>query len=56
MEDLLVRMTLDEMIAQMAAKTVGGVKKAYIESGVKGSDKRMLEAALGRLGIGSEVV
>jgi D-aminoacyl-tRNA deacylase len=46
----------DEMIAQMAAKTVGGVEKAYIESGVKGSDKRTLEAALGRLGIESEVV
>jgi len=46
----------DEMIAQMAVKTVGGVEKAYIESGVKGSDKRMLEAALARLGIESEVV
>ncbi len=46
----------DEIISQMIAKTVGGIERAYIESGVKGSDRRMLEAALSRLGVKSEVV
>ena len=46
----------DEMIAQMVTKTAGGIEKAYIESGLKGSDKRMLEAALDRLGVENEIV
>jgi D-tyrosyl-tRNA(Tyr) deacylase len=46
----------DEIISQMIAKTVGGIERAYIESGVKGSDKRMLETALSRFGMQSEVV
>jgi D-tyrosyl-tRNA(Tyr) deacylase len=46
----------EEMIAQMVAKTAGGIEKAYIESGLKGSDKRMLEAALDRLGVENEIV
>jgi D-aminoacyl-tRNA deacylase len=49
-------MLTDEIMGQMITKTSGGVEKAYIESGLKGSDKRMLEAALGRLGVESEVV
>jgi len=40
----------DELITQMVKKT-GGVERAYIESGLKGSEKTMLKAALGRLGI-----
>jgi len=48
-------MLTDEIIEQMVAKTSGGVEKAYIESGVKGSDKRMLEKVLGRLGVESEI-
>ena len=48
-------MLTDEIIGQMITKT-GGVEKAYIENGVKGSDKRMLQAALGNLGVESEVV
>lgn len=46
----------DEIIGQMVAKTLGGIEKAFIESGLKGSDKRMLEATLGRLGVESEIV
>jgi D-aminoacyl-tRNA deacylase len=46
----------EELIQQMISKTAGGVKKAYIESGVKGSDKRRLEAMLTHLGVESEVV
>jgi D-aminoacyl-tRNA deacylase len=46
----------DEIISQMIVKTVGGIEGAYIESGVKGSDKRMLETTLSRLGVGSEFI
>ena len=46
----------DEIMSQMITKTVGGIEKAYIESGVKGSDKRMLESMFSRLGVESEVV
>jgi D-aminoacyl-tRNA deacylase len=49
-------MLTDEMISQMITKTMGGVSKAYIESGVNGSYKRMFEAALSRFGVESEVV
>jgi hypothetical protein len=34
----------------MVEKT-GGVEKAFAESGLKGSDKTMLKATLGRLGV-----
>ena len=44
------------LIQQMISKTAGGVEKAYIESGVKGADKRRLEATLNHLGVESEVV
>jgi D-aminoacyl-tRNA deacylase len=40
----------DDLIEQMIVKT-GGVEKAYVESGLKGSEKTMLKAALGRLGV-----
>jgi D-aminoacyl-tRNA deacylase len=46
----------EEMIGQMIAKTAGGVEKAYIESGVKGSDKRRVESMLGHLGVETEIV
>jgi D-aminoacyl-tRNA deacylase len=49
-------MLTDEIMGQMITKTSGGIEKAYIENSVKGSDKRMLEAALNRLGVDSEVV
>jgi hypothetical protein len=40
----------------MISKTAGGVERAFIESGVKGADKRRLEAMLNHLGVESEVV
>lgn len=40
----------DDLIRQMVEKT-GGVEKAFAESGLKGSDKTMLKATLGRLGV-----
>ncbi len=40
----------DDLIRQMIEKT-GGVERAYVESGLKGSEKTMLKATLGRLGI-----
>lgn len=40
----------DSLIQQMIEKT-GFVEKAYVESGLKGSEKTMLKAALGRLGV-----
>ncbi|MCX6654733.1 MAG: hypothetical protein NTY03_06380, partial [Candidatus Bathyarchaeota archaeon] len=46
----------EEIIQQMISKTSGGVEKAYIESGVKGADKRRLEAILNHLGVESVVV
>ncbi len=46
----------EEMIRQMIEKTSGGVEKAYIESGVKGSDKRRLESMLDHIGVEIEVV
>jgi D-tyrosyl-tRNA(Tyr) deacylase len=46
----------EELIQQMISKTDGGVEKAYIESGVKGADKRRFEAMLDHLGVKSEVV
>jgi hypothetical protein len=49
-------MLTDEMISQMITKTMGSVSKAYIESGMNRSYKRMFEAALNRFGVESEVV
>ena len=46
----------EELIQQMISKTAGRVEKAYIESGVKGSDKRRLEAMLKHLGLETQVV
>ena len=46
----------EELIQQMISKTAGGVEKAYIESGVKGSDKRRIEAMLNHIGVESMVV
>ena len=46
----------EELIKQMISKTAGCFEKAYIESGVKGADKRRLEAMLDHLGVESEVV
>lgn len=46
----------EELIQQMISKTAGGVEKAFIESGVKGADKRRLEAMLNHLGVESKVV
>jgi D-aminoacyl-tRNA deacylase len=40
----------DDLVRQMIEKT-GGVEKAFVESGLKGSEKTMLKASLARLGI-----
>ena len=45
----------DEIISQMISKTAGGVEKAYIESGIKGADKRRLEVSLNHLGVETEI-
>jgi D-tyrosyl-tRNA(Tyr) deacylase len=45
----------DDLIRQMIEKT-GGVEKAFVESGLKGSEKTMLKATLGRMGVDCLIV
>jgi D-aminoacyl-tRNA deacylase len=48
-------MLTDDLFRQMITKS-GEVEIAYIENGVKGSDKRMLDAALSHLGVDTKIV
>jgi D-aminoacyl-tRNA deacylase len=41
----------EDLISQMIAKTKGKIEKAYIEDGVKGADRKKVEAALKEIGL-----
>jgi D-tyrosyl-tRNA(Tyr) deacylase len=45
----------DDLIQQMIDKT-GGVERAFIESGLKGSEKQMLKTTLARLSVECVIV
>ncbi len=45
----------DDLIRQMVDKT-GGVERAFVESGLKGSEKQMLKTALARLSVECVIV
>jgi D-aminoacyl-tRNA deacylase len=45
-----------ELIGQMVERTVDGVKRAYLEGGLKGHQKKRVEVALRNLGVEMEVL
>ncbi len=45
----------DDLVRQMIEKT-GGVEQAFVESGLKGSEKTMLKATLARMGVECVIV